>query len=116
MTPEVRSLNTEGRRAYQRSIGISFELTGGQLPSIFNKKERDTSMNTQTNEVSSKSVERAEEVIKHLIKQAVATPTYKELALHELKRASVYVPMLATTALGVLWMNKRFIAKTVIGA
>lgn len=36
-------------------------------------------------------------------------PTFKEVATHELKRAAVWMPMLISAGVGLLWVNKRFL-------
>lgn len=50
---------------------------------------------------------RAERTLEHLM----TPPTYKEVAIQELKRASVYVPMIFMAAVGALWVNKKLIVK-----
>lgn len=50
---------------------------------------------------------RAAQVVDHLLK----APTFREVAIYEAKKAAIWAPILATTLLGALWVNKRFILK-----
>lgn len=52
---------------------------------------------------------RAEQALRHL----TTAPTFKEVALHEAKRAAIWAPILAGTLLSTLWASKRLIFKAV---
>lgn len=105
MRPDVRHMPEDVRRAHQAAIGLSF-----QTQQVTQEKSTNTMDQAQTTKSSAAS--RAERVLEHLSQN----PSFKEVAMHELKRAAVYVPLIATTAVGVLWMNKRLFLKAATGA
>jgi len=98
----TRDLDEATRRARQEAIGLFVELKPAT-----NSKQDDTMQENQVTPTNKTT--RAAQVLEHLSKP----PTFKEVAIYEAKKAAVWAPVLASTLLGVFWVNKRYILKAV---
>lgn len=96
----TRDLDETARRTRQENVGLFIE------PNSPVTKQKDTDIMQETTTASNRS-SRATQVLEHLSKP----PTFKEVAIYEAKKAAIWAPILATTLLGALWVNKRFILK-----
>lgn len=96
--PSLNQLSTDARRELQRTIGLVIETQPQPT------ETRRQSMDTTTNVQPSRRPSRAQQVVDHLSEP----PTFKEVAVHELKRAVVWTPLILTTGVALLWANRRF--------
>jgi hypothetical protein len=99
----LENLPEAERREKQQEAGLEFlpRLEMVVSESVNNKAEN-SNRNAQESERN-----RARQVLHRLSREE----SFWGIAMHELKRAAVTVPIFATAALGVLWVNKRFILK-----
>lgn len=97
------------RRQRQRAIGL--DITQPTTERRTDVMQETTVQPQQQPRRHPNQHSRAQQVLEHL----TVPPSYKEVALHELKRASVYVPMVFTAVFGALWVNKKLIAKAATG-
>lgn len=91
------------RRARQRDIGLDIQQPQPE-------KRNDTMQEPTTQQQQSRrqhQSSRAFQSLEHL----TMPPTYRGVVMQELKRASVYAPILFTTIVGALWVNKKLILK-----
>lgn len=102
----TRELDEATRRARQEAIGLFIEPKPATISNQDNDIMQESHV-TPTNKAS-----RAAQVLEHLSKP----PTFKEVAIYEAKKAAVWAPVLASTLLGVFWVNKRYILKAVTRA
>lgn len=104
LTP-VREMPEPERRRHQQNLGLVVVTRRSDPPQTEKRKRMDeTTTRTQTPRTG---MSRAAQTLERMTE----APTFKEVALHELKRASVYVPMLFSAGVGLLWLNKRFFLK-----
>lgn len=106
MKQPVQHLDEATRRRRQANIGLVIQPQTSN-PTTYEKNDimqENTAKNTSR-------PNRAEEVLRHL----ATAPTFKEVAIYELKKAAVWAPIMATTLVGALWVNKRFIFKAATG-
>ena len=96
----ARDLDEAARRTRQENIGLFIE------PKSNANNPKDTDI-MQENTAPNHRGSRASQVLEHLSKP----PTFKEVAVYEAKKAAIWAPILATTLVGALWVNKRFILK-----
>jgi hypothetical protein len=96
----TRELDEQSRRARQATLGLFVE------PKTVTNNQQDNIMQEASVTPSNKT-SRAAAVLEHLSKP----PTFREVAIYEAKKAAVWAPVLASTLLGVFWVNKRYILK-----
>ncbi len=99
----MNTLDEATRRQRQEAIGIFIEP---EMTLTTHTKKDDIMQENSTTSTSNRQ-SRAAQTLAHLS----APPTFKEVAVYEAKKAAVWVPMLFSTLLGALWVNKRFILK-----
>ncbi len=106
MKDTVHHLDEPARRRRQTAIGLVIQAqTNNTTP----HEQNDTMQENTTTHTSKPS--RAEQALRHL----TTTPTFKEVAIYELKKAAVWAPIMATTLVGAFWVNKRFFIKAATG-
>jgi hypothetical protein len=98
----TRTLDEATRRQRQEAIGLFIQP---EMTLATHTKQDDIMQENSVSNISNKS--RAAKTLEHLSQP----PTFREVAIHEAKKAAFWVPVLATTLLGTLWVNKRFILK-----
>lgn len=98
----THTLDEATRRQRQEAIGL---FTQPEMTLTTHTQKADTMQENSTPSISNKS--RAAKTLEHLSQP----PTFREVAIYEMKKAAVWAPLLATTLLGTLWVNKRFILK-----
>jgi len=94
----IHEMSVADRRAIQQEAGLGFQP---RLEVVVNESNT-TGENARSNERTE-----ARKVLHRLSQDE----SFKGIVLHELKRAAVVVPIFVTAALGVLWANKRWIAR-----
>jgi len=105
LTP-VREMAEPERRRHQQNLGLVIVTRRSDPPLTEKRKRMDETARPQTPRAG---MSRAAQTLERMTE----TPTFKEVALHELQRASVYVPMLFSAGIGLLWLNKRFFLKVI---
>lgn len=96
----MSSNDLSARRARQEDLGLFLFTEPVTQP----EKKDDIMQETTTN---TGKPSRAETVLRHL----QTPPTFKEVAVHELKKAAIWAPILLSTLAGAIWMNKRLVLK-----
>lgn len=105
MMANVRDMPEPERRRHQQDLGLVVVTRRADPPK---QTEKRTRMDENTRTQSSRpGISRAQQTLERMTE----IPTFKETALHELHRAAVYVPMLLSAGVGLLWVNKRFFVK-----
>jgi len=95
----LSGMSTEQRRENQKEAGLEF-LPALEL--VVNEQRADEKLGQGSAEHT-----QARRVLRNLSQQE----TLWGIAKQELKKAAVTVPIFFAAALGVLWVNKRWIAK-----
>lgn len=103
MTPDIHAMPEETRRSRQRAAGLRYETS---VP-----LQEDT-VNAQTaaehdNTAPSIDAKMARAAMQRLAKDQ----TFGDIAVYELKRVAVWVPVAVSAALGVMWANKRWFTR-----
>ena len=104
----IKNLSEERRRSLQQGVGLTVVKT---------KQERNRRMDTnQTPAATNRATpSRAQQTLEHLASRLDAPPTFKDVALHELKRAAVWVPIIVSCAVSVAWGQRRYFLKAMAG-
>jgi hypothetical protein len=97
------NLSEAERREKQQEAGLEF------LPRL--ELVVSESVNNKTDNGNRRAQETERNQARQVLHRLSRDESFWGIALHELKRAAVTVPIFATAALGVLWVNKRFILK-----
>lgn len=105
LTP-VREMLEPERRRHQQSLGLVVVTRRSDPPPTEKRKRMDETVRPQNPRAGSS---RAQQALEHLME----TPTFKDVAIHEIQRAAVYMPLLITAGFGLLWANKRFFLKAI---
>lgn len=100
---QIKALPTKRRRELQEAAGF---VIIHRRPEKSEKSERNHDMNTNTtqNDTNTTRPSRAQATLERLTEP----PTFKEVAVHELKRAAVWVPMCLSVGIAMLWAERRF--------
>jgi hypothetical protein len=104
----VSTMGVEERRRQQREVGLV--LQEALTPT---SREEVPSMHTNTTprtpaKHGAPTTDPAIAAVENIARSLEMTPTFREIALHELKRAAVYVPLLLGSGLTLLWARRRF--------
>lgn len=91
------------RRAHQATFGLFIQTDP------LKQGTQETMEQTNQSSPNARRESRAEQTLRHL----TMPPTFKEVAIHEAKKAAVWAPILASTLFGTLWASKRLIFKAV---
>lgn len=101
-----RNTPVEARRALQLEVGLE------ALPRLQLVETEDMASENTTKAAQTKAAPRRNEqqdVIRVVREMVMDDMGFKAIALRELKRAAVWVPILITTGLGTLWASKRLL-------
>jgi hypothetical protein len=101
----VKALAEEPRRVLQQEAG--FTVVKRRPAPANESKKRNMEQSTQTHQQRNRGSQ-AQQSIDKLNEVLGEPPTFGQVAVHELKRAAVWVPMLFTTGAALLLVNKRF--------
>jgi hypothetical protein len=104
----IANMPTAERRRHQHEIGLVLQEA---LPQP--RHEEVPTMQTNTTprtpaKHGAPTTDPAIAAVENIARSLEMTPTFKEIALHELKRAAVYVPLLLGSGLTLLWARRRF--------
>lgn len=110
MMAPVREMPEPERRRHQQDLGLVVVTRRTDPPQ---QPEKRTRMDESTTRTQGSRGSQAQQTLDRLATALEMPPTFKEVAMHELKRAAVYVPMLLSAGVGLLWANKRFFAKVI---
>lgn len=100
MQTPIRELPEEARRQHQAELGLVIITRRPAPPPTENRKKMDERTQSPRGNQS-----RAAQALERMTEP----PTFKEVAAHELKRAAVWMPLLISAGVGLLWVNKRFL-------
>lgn len=107
MMANVREMPESERRLHQQELGLVVVTRRSDPPQ---QPEKRTRMNEDTRTHTPRTgVSRAQQTLERMTEP----PTFKEVAIHELRRAAVYMPMLLSAGVGLIWANKRLFLKVV---
>ena len=96
-------MSTEQRRENQREAGLEF------LPALELSTVEATRVPTDSRQENEEDL--AARGLGKILRKLQRDEGWLGVAKHELKKAAVTVPIFCAAALGVLWVNKRWIAK-----
>ncbi len=99
MHTPIRELPEEDRRRHQAELGLVIITRRPAPPPTENRRKMEERTQGRGNQ------SRAAQALERMTEP----PTFKEVATHELKRAAVWMPMLISAGVGLLWVNKRFL-------
>jgi hypothetical protein len=105
MMNPANQMPEEERRRHQAEIGLVIVTRRDPQPPTEKKKKMEQSQRQSVHGNTS----RAQQALEHLSEPL----TFKEVAMHELKRAAVYVPILFSAGVGLAWTCKKLIFKVV---
>ncbi len=94
----IKTLPVEERRNRQQQVGLVTQVPQRREPTMNNNQE--------TQPHHARNASRAQRTLENMSKPL----TFAEVAQEELKRAAVIVPMLLSTGVTLLWINKKFFA------
>lgn len=101
MMAPVREMPEPERRRHQQELGLVVVTRRSDPPQQPEKRTRmDETPRTQSHRAGTS---RAQQTLERMTEP----PTFKEVAIHELQRAAVYVPMLLSAGVGLIWASKR---------
>lgn len=101
-----KSTPVEERRAFQFEVGLEV------LPRLQPVETESMSENSTTKATQARTAPRRNEqqdVIRVVREMVMDDMGFKAIAIRELKRAAIWVPILLTTGLGTLWASKRLL-------
>lgn len=101
----IRDTSVERRRELQHEAGLEI------LPQL-QLVEMESTMDTNATKAPGKPVTKRndqQDVIRVVREMVTEDMGFKVMALRELKKAVVWVPILLTTGLGTLWASKRLL-------
>lgn len=101
----VANMPTDMRRMRQQELGLVIQEAPPQSQEATNM-HRNTTTRTSIN--STTSLDPAVAAVESMARSLEMTPTFKEIVVHELKRAAVYMPLLLSAGFSLLWARKRF--------
>lgn len=101
MQTSVREMPELERRRHQEELGLVIVTRRTEPPQPEKRKRMDETTRTQATRGT--GVSRAQQTIERMLDM----PTYKEVAMHELQRATVYVPLLFSAGVGLLYLSRR---------
>lgn len=104
----ITNMPVDERRRHQQAVGLHLVEA---LPQP--RYEEVPSMQANTNPRTparhgAPTTDPAIAAVENIARSLEMTPTFKEIALHELKRAAVYVPLLLGSGFTLLWARKRY--------
>lgn len=105
MMNTVRELPEADRRLRQEDLGLVV-ITRRSDPPQTEKRTKKVHESQQTNRTTNQTTRAA-----MALERMTEPPTFKEVAIHELKRAAVWMPMLLSAGVGLVWANKRLFLK-----
>lgn len=94
----IQTMPTERRRALQRDAGLT--VLSPTLP-----PPRRGTMHEQTENRAHRGTSREQLILERLS----SPPTFKEVVVHELKRAAIWAPVAFTTIIGAFWLQKKIL-------
>lgn len=104
----IMNMPADERRRHQQAVGLSLQEA---LPQPRHEEVPVMQANTTTRtpgKHGTPTTDPAVAAVENIARSLEMTPTFKEIALHELKRAAVYVPLLLGSGLTLLWARRRF--------
>lgn len=101
----VREMPEAQRRQYQENLGLVIVARRSDPPPP-EKKKRNMDQQRSTSHGNPSKAQQA-------LERMTEPPTFKQVVLHELQRAAVYMPLLISAGAGLLWVNKRLLMKVV---
>lgn len=105
MMNPAHQIPEEERRRHQAEIGLVIVTRRDHQPQTEKKKKMDQPQRQSAHGNTS----RAQQALERMSEP----PTFKDVAMHELKRAAVYVPILFSAGVGLVWTCKKLIFKVV---
>ena len=108
MQTQFREMPEADRRRHQEELGLVI-ITRRPEPPPPEKRKRMHEPQTQ-NRTNSGS--QAQTTIDKMARAMTEPPTFKAVAMHELQRAAVYVPILFSTGVGLVWTCRKLFFKT----
>ncbi len=108
-----QAMTATERRNRQEDLGLFVTATRRQEPPQPEKRNRMSEAATQQNLPKNRQPparSMAQQTLEHMLTE----PSFKSVAMHELKRAAVYVPVIVALTAGMVWAQKRFILSAVV--
>lgn len=100
MLNPVRQMPEEERRRHQAEIGLVIVTRREPQPTAEKRN-----MEQSQRQSAHGNTSRAQQALERMSEP----PTFKEVAMHELKRAAVYVPILFSAGVGLAWTCKKLV-------
>lgn len=100
---DLGGMSEQQRREKQMEAGLEF------LPVMELSVSDATSTKAENGNHETRDSERTQ--ARRVLHRLAQEESFWGIALHELKRAAVTVPIFATAALGVLWVNKKWLSR-----